>query len=272
MKKTFKGPKSKMYAIATKQAKKSVNEQKDLSLEIDRMNPKIVAKAIDFEMEELPISEMTLSNYFKIQKKVVNKLKKDPKAYDDLFVANSTEMEKSDKKLQMQPVKKDNLNDKPNEMVRVKLKEAIIKLLKEDEAKFDYGLNKSVKLPEGGEGTIVEVKGGTLTVEMADGTKKHYQMNVIRHANNPEQIEKKEEEVKAEPSNHKDELMEKIKRYLQALREKKKGKVDEDETFAVTRTNVNNVKNKIKGNTNLTSKQKETLTKSATPGSTITTG
>ena len=122
----------------------------------------------------------------------------------------------------MQPVKKNNLVDKPNEMVKAKMMEAIKDMLKGDEAEFDYGLNKSVKLPEGGEGTIVEVKGGTLTVEMADGTKKHYQMNVIRHANNLEQIEKKEEEVKAEPSNHKDELMEKIKRYLQALKDKKK--------------------------------------------------
>jgi hypothetical protein len=267
MKKTFKGPESKMYAIATKQAKKSVNEQKDLSLEIDRMNPKIVAKAIDFEMEELPISEMTLSNYFKIQKKVVNKLKKDPKAYDDLFVANSTEMEKSDKKLQMQPVKKDNLNDKPNEMVRVKLKEAIIKLLKEEQ-EFDYGLNKSVKLPEGGEGTIVEVKGGTLTVEMADGTKKHYQMNVIRHANNPEQIEKKKEEVKAEPSNHKDELMEKIKKYLQSL--KKKKEIDELRTLVPTNTNKTALNRDIDSDQSIPSTEKPEIKKAIKSGRKVT--
>ena len=93
MKKTFKGPESKMYAIATKQAKKSVNEQKDLSLEIDRLNPKIVAKAIDAEIEKLPGQEADMETYFKIQKKVVNKLKKNPRAYDDLFVSNSTEVE-----------------------------------------------------------------------------------------------------------------------------------------------------------------------------------
>lgn len=236
MKKTFKGPESKMYAIATKQAKKSVNEQKDLSLEIDRLNPKIVAKAIDAEIEKLPGQEADMETYFKIQKKVVNKLKKNPRAYDDLFVSNSTEVEKTDKKLEMQPVKKNNLVDKPNEMVKAKMMEAIKDMLKEDEAEFDYGLNKSVKLPEGGEGTIVEVKGGTLTVEMADGTKKHYQMNVIRHANNPEVLDSKENPTVEEK---KDDLMEKIKKFLKSLKMKQ-------EAMQVPTSNVNNPDSRAK--------------------------
>ncbi len=236
MKKTYKGPKSKMYAIATKQAKKSVNEQKDLRLEIDRLNPKIVAKAIDAEIEKLPGQEADMETYFKIQKKVVNKLKKNPRAYDDLFVSNSTEVEKTDKKLEMQPVKKNNLVDKPNEMVKAKMMEAIKDMLKEDEAEFDYGLNKSVKLPEGGEGTIVEVKGGTLTVEMADGTKKHYQMNVIRHANNPEVLESKENPTVEEK---KDDLMEKIKKFLKSLKMKQ-------EAMQVPTSNVNNPDSRAK--------------------------
>lgn len=268
MKKTFKGPESKMYAIATKQAKKSVNEQKDLSLEIDRLNPKIVAKAIDAEIEKLPGQEADMETYFKIQKKVVNKLKKNPRAYDDLFVSNSTEVEKTDKKLEMQPVKKNNLVDKPNEMVKAKMMEAIKDMLKGDEAEFDYGLNKSVKLPEGGEGTIVEVKGGTLTVEMADGTKKHYQMNVIRHANNPEQIEKKEEEVKAEPSNHKDELMEKIKRYLQAL--KKKKEIDELKTFVPTNKNKTEINKAIDSDPSIPSPQKVFIKQDIKSGNKVT--
>lgn len=205
--------------IVYSKPKDSINEQKDLSLEIDRMNPKIVAKATNFELDKLPVSDMTLDNYFKIQKKVVNKLKKNPKAYDDLFVANSSEMEKTDKTLQMEPVKKDNLKDKPNEMVKAKLKEAILKMLNE-EHEIDYAPNNIVKLPEGGEGTIIEVKGGTLTIEMKDKSQRHYQMNVIKHANRPEATEEKPTET--EKKDPKDELMEKIAKFLKDLKDKKK--------------------------------------------------
>ena len=85
--------------------KKILKEQADLFLTIDRMNPILVNKAINVELAKLP--EINAEVYQKTLEKVVNRLKKDPRCYDYVFVSNAKEINKSDEKLKMVPVKKE---------------------------------------------------------------------------------------------------------------------------------------------------------------------
>jgi len=89
----------------SKSPKKVIKEQEDLHLTIDRLNPILVNKAINVELAKLP--EINAAIYQKTLEKVVNKLKKDPRCYDDVFVSNAKEINKSDEKLKMVPVKKE---------------------------------------------------------------------------------------------------------------------------------------------------------------------
>jgi hypothetical protein len=147
-------------------------------------------------------------------------------------------------------------------MVKAKVMEAIQSIMKEGMEEFDYGLNKSVKLPEGGEGTIIGVKGGTLTVEMADGSMKDYQMNVIRHANNPEVLDSKEEPTVEEK---KDDLMEKIKKFLKSLKMK-----NELKTFVPTNTNKTEINKAIDSDPSIPSPQKVSIKQDIKSGNKVT--
>ena len=56
------------------------------------------------------------------------------------------------------------------------------KLNLSEDVHYEYHVGSEVHLPEGGTGKIIEITGGTCTVEVADGTHKDYQMNVLSHA------------------------------------------------------------------------------------------
>ena len=87
------------------ESKRVIKEQEDMHLVIDRLNPKVVHKAVNHELAKLPF--INADSYQKTLEKVVKKLQKDPRAYDDLYVANAKEINKHDEKLKMVPVKKE---------------------------------------------------------------------------------------------------------------------------------------------------------------------
>jgi len=65
------------------------------------------------------------------------------------------------------------------EKVLDSLKESLKKSLKED-THYKYNRGSKAVTPEG-EGTVVEVMGGTVTVEFKDGRQKDYQVNTLDH-------------------------------------------------------------------------------------------
>ena len=95
------------------ESKKIIKEQTDLHLQIDRLNPILVKKAVNSELAKLPMIDAAI--YQKTTEKVVKKLQKDPKAYDDVVVANAKEIHKIDEKSKMVPVKKE-LKDPHHQM------------------------------------------------------------------------------------------------------------------------------------------------------------
>jgi hypothetical protein len=101
-------------AIKILKQKGVIKEQQDLHLQIDRLNPILVKKAVNMELAKLPMIDAQV--YQKTTEKVVKKLQKDPRAYDDVVTANAKEVHKTDEKLKMQQVKGNNLTDKANEM------------------------------------------------------------------------------------------------------------------------------------------------------------
>jgi hypothetical protein len=81
---------------------------------VDQLNYYQVYHGIQFELAKMP--EITDENYVKARKKVVANILKDPDAYKELQLANFRAVKEMDKDLEMKDVKKNNLNDKPNEM------------------------------------------------------------------------------------------------------------------------------------------------------------
>jgi len=136
--------------------------------------------------------ELTNDSYIKALNKAAKALEKNPHAFDDEMFANNEDVKKADEKLEMEDVKKGNLNDKNNEMKKVKVKslkesaieELINSLKKKDEINEDvhykYNVGSEIHTPDGS-GTIKEIIGGTLTVELKDGQLKDYQINTIDH-------------------------------------------------------------------------------------------
>jgi hypothetical protein len=96
-----------------KSVKSTIKEQADLHLQIDRLNPILVKKAVNSELAKLPMIDA--HTYQKTTEKVVKKLQKDPRAYDDVVVSNAKEINKIDDKNKMMPVKKE-LKDPHNQM------------------------------------------------------------------------------------------------------------------------------------------------------------
>ena len=95
------------------ESKKIIKEQEDLYHQIDRLNPILVKKAVNSELAKLPMIDAAI--YQKTTEKVVKKLQKDPKAYDDVVVANAKEIHKIDDKKKMVPVKNE-LKDPHHQM------------------------------------------------------------------------------------------------------------------------------------------------------------
>lgn len=231
----------------------ALNEQADLYHQIDRLNPILVKKAVNMELAKLPMINAEI--YQKTTEKVVKKLQKDPRAYDEVLVSNAKEIYKAEEKLKMQQVKGENLKDKANEMkspkgvekkpkantkaskkenkkgkpAGVKLMEAIKDILKKkltEDVHHEYGVGQSIDVPEG-HGTIKGMVGDTVTLEFEDGSQKDYQINALNHFKE-EAKKPKEEEMTPEVKKHEPTMDEKkdevIKRVMELLSKKKKMK------------------------------------------------
>jgi hypothetical protein len=84
----------------------------------DNIHPYMLKKAAEAEL--LKGGELTNLAYAKAVEKATAKLAKDPTAYDDLKISNSTKIEKEDAKLGMTPVEGGSLVDKHNGMKKIK--------------------------------------------------------------------------------------------------------------------------------------------------------
>ena len=195
-----------------------LTEQKDFHLEIDRLNPILVNKAINSELEKL--DKIDAESYQNTVKKVVKKLQKDPRAYDDVVVSNAKEVNKADEKLKMAPIKDNNFKDEQNQMKKVKgieVAKANVKATKKENKKgkpkgvkemqsvaknqkglaimesllsfvfkkklnedvhHSYAVGQQIKTPEG-EGILDGIVGDTLSVKFENGNIKDYQLNMI---------------------------------------------------------------------------------------------
>jgi len=80
----------------------------------DHVNYYQLMKGLQYELSKM--GEITDEALVKAKQKAVKNLVKDPNAYRDLVIANVKDIEKKDKDLRMQPVKKDNTVDKANAM------------------------------------------------------------------------------------------------------------------------------------------------------------
>lgn len=100
-------------AESKKPVNKILKEQADLHLQIDRLNPILVKKAVNSELAKLPMIDAQV--YQKMTEKVVKKLQKDPRAYDDVLISNAKEINKIDDKKKMVPVKSE-LKDPHHQM------------------------------------------------------------------------------------------------------------------------------------------------------------
>jgi hypothetical protein len=198
---------------------------------VDLVNPYFLKKGIQSILSKE--KELTNDSYVNALNKAAKNLIKDPNFYEVDMFANADEIEKEDSKLQMEPVKKDNFNDKAREMKKVKghthhkantkvstkenkkgkpkgveiMKEAVLdelvsSLKKKDLVKEDvhptYNVGAEVHTPDG-EGTIKEIIGSTFTIEMKDGSLKDYQVNVVdKHTEKAKETQKDEALTKDE--------------------------------------------------------------------------
>ena len=185
----------------------------DKFAEMDRVNYRQLMKGMEFELLKMP--EITDENLIKAKKKAYSNLIKNPKAYLDLLVRNEKEVEKKDKDLRMQAVKKDNLADKANAMKVLKKDEGSntqtnqsnkekakgmpegVKVMKESfveqlrnyilsemvevgSPKTSFRIGEMVKTPEGDVGTVEEVTpDNTAKIKLESGAVVEYQGNVL---------------------------------------------------------------------------------------------
>lgn len=275
------GP-NQMNEADTKKAKDGMVDKKDVPEPVVNVSPNIIYKAIQFELGKKydSVEGVPIEVYQRAQDKVIKNLEKNLKHYNSEVFSNGKQIEKTDQKLQMQPLKAVNQKDDANGMKKVKgqvipkantkastkenkkgkpkgvkeltynakkakgiektmpatgkhkVLEAITHMLRErnnggiaDYGEYEYGLNHKVKTPEDGEGTIVKSSGGTLTIDLGNGKHKDFQINVIRHANRPQEIKPSEDnkkESKCETCDRNDTLMEKMKTIIKKLAGKKK--------------------------------------------------
>lgn len=178
---------------------------------VDLVNPYFLKKGVQSLLSKE--KELTNDSYVNALNKAAKNLIKDPNFYEVDMFANADEIEKADAKLQMEPVKKDNFNNKDREMKKIKgkndakantkvstkenkkgkpkgvemMKEAVLdellsSLKKKDLVNEDvhptYNVGAEVHTPDG-QGKIKEIIGSTFTLEMEDGSLKDYQVNVV---------------------------------------------------------------------------------------------
>lgn len=157
---------------------------------VDRVNPYFLKKGVEKMLSKE--DELTNDSYINALNKAAKQLEKNPHAFDKEMFANAEDVEKADAKLETQEVKKANHKDKANEMKKAKvksLKEAAIGELKDylkkkeqinEDSHYKHHVGAEVHTPDG-KGKVVEIVGGTLTVEMEDGSHKDFQINTIDH-------------------------------------------------------------------------------------------
>ena len=157
---------------------------------VDRVNPYFLKKGVEKMLSKE--EELTNDSYINALNKAAKQLHKNPHAFDKEMFANAEDVEKADAKLETQEVKKANHKDKANEMKKAKvksLKEAAIIELKDylkkkdainEDSHYKHHIGSEVHTPDG-KGKVVEIVGGTLTVEMEDGSHKDFQINTIDH-------------------------------------------------------------------------------------------
>ena len=176
---------------------------------VDRVNPYFLKKGVEklLSKEE----ELTNDSYINALNKAAKQLQKNPHAFDKEMFANAEDVEKADAKLETEEVKKANHKDKANEMKKVKvksLKEAAITELTDylkkkdsinEDSHYKHNVGSEVHTPDG-PGKVVEIVGGTLTIEMEDGTQKDFQINTIDHFTQKASEEQPVQQSQAEPS------------------------------------------------------------------------
>jgi hypothetical protein len=157
---------------------------------VDRVNPYFLKRGVQMLLAKE--KELTNDSYIKALNKAASMLKKNPHAFDEEMFANAKDVEKADAKLETEEVKKANHNNKANEMKKVKvksLKESAIeeltthlkkKELVNEDSHWKHHVGSEVHTPDG-QGKVIEIVGGTFTVEMEDGTQKDYQINTVDH-------------------------------------------------------------------------------------------
>ena len=115
-------PKKPILTFLEKEVKvieDSLQEAHKLDTEqiLDRMSPYAVKKGIEIELKKEKTFDNTTID--KVKTRVARKLKKNPKAYEDLVTSNAKEVDKTDKDLETKELKQE-LVDKKNAMVKPK--------------------------------------------------------------------------------------------------------------------------------------------------------
>lgn len=175
---------------------------------VDRVNPYFLKRGVNKILAKE--KELTNDSYINALNKAAKQLEANPHAFDEDMLANAKEVENADAKLKTQEVKKNNHIDKANEMKKVKvksLKESVIeelttylkkKDLVNEDVHYSHNVGSEVHTPDG-PGKVVEIIGGTLTVEMEDGSQKDFQINTVDHFTQKAK-EEPEQTTQAEPS------------------------------------------------------------------------
>lgn len=171
---------------------------------VDRVNPYFLKKGVEKMLSKE--KELTNDSYINALNKAAKQLEKNPHAFDQEMFHNADSVEKADEKLKMADVKKGNHKDKANEVKKVKvkaLKEAAIAELTDhlkkkeqisEDVHYKHTVGSEIHTPDG-PGKVAEIMGGTLTIEMEDGSHRDYQINVIDKA-----IEKAQQEPNEVPA------------------------------------------------------------------------
>jgi hypothetical protein len=198
---------------------------------VDRVNPYFLKRGVNKILAKE--KELTNDSYINALNKAAKQLEANPHVFDEEMFANAKEVEKADAKLETEEDKKTNTVNKDRQMKKVKghnidkantkvstkenrkgkpkgvqmMKEDILqglydflkkKDLVNEDVHYSHNIGSEVYTPDG-PGNVVEIVGGTLTVEMEDGSHKDFQINTIDHFTKKAQ-EEPEQTTQDEPS------------------------------------------------------------------------
>ena len=199
---------------------------------VDRVNPYFLKKGVQMLLDKE--KELTNDSYIKALNKAALMLQKNPHAFDEEMFANAKDVEKADDKLETEEVKKNNLINKDRQMKKMKgqnidkantkvstkenkkgkpkgvqiMKEEALKdlynslkkkeLVNED-SHWKHNVGSEVHTPDG-PGKVIEIVGGTFTVEMEDGSQKDYQFNTVDHHTQKAQEQEPTQGAQDEPT------------------------------------------------------------------------